>query len=68
MSEPHTCGNCRYWSDLLARAVGGKDLEAMCVSATGKSERWTKETDTCSYWVSVWAPPTPKSNTTKGKL
>lgn len=66
MSDQRTCGNCRYWSDLMARAYGGKGLEAMCISPTGKSERWTKEKDTCSEWASVWTPPSP--DTSKGKL
>lgn len=30
------CENCRYWSEMIARAIGHGPVEAMCLSSKSK--------------------------------
>ena len=29
------CGGCRYWSEMIAQSIGGREVEAMCLSPDG---------------------------------
>jgi len=53
----HTCGGCRYWSEMIARAGSGTDnprgeTEALCLSASGpKASKYTVADFTCSSFA-----------------
>jgi hypothetical protein len=51
--ETRNCHGCRYWSEMIAQAIGGRPLEAMCLSNTGSHRHtYTTRTDTCEAWQS----------------
>lgn len=46
------CGNCRYWSEMIAMS-DGRFLKAMCLSSTGPlREIYTTVSQVCSDWAS----------------
>lgn len=48
--ETRNCAGCRYWSEMLAQARGGR-VEAMCL-ATDQPTRYTPGWHTCESWQS----------------
>jgi hypothetical protein len=46
-----TCGNCRFWSDRLAR-VEDREVVAMCLNTTSMIQStYTSKKMTCAAWV-----------------
>jgi hypothetical protein len=45
------CSTCQKWSDLIARAVCGQSIEALCIGPGPRSGEWTHQQDDCSAWV-----------------
>ena len=47
-----SCGGCRYWSDMVAQAVGGGPVEALCLSDDGpRHGKYTTERMSCEKWA-----------------
>lgn len=47
-----TCGGCRYWSEMIAQAIGARGIEAMCLSAGGpRGGGYTFATETCAAFA-----------------
>ena len=45
------CANCRFWSEMLAEAVGGGPVKAMCLAEGGpRTGEYTTGMTTCSGW------------------
>jgi hypothetical protein len=56
------CETCRYWSEMLAQAGGGRPgVRALCLSSESPlRQKWTSETQTCGSWKGgnpIDAPP-----------
>lgn len=57
-TEKQSCGSCRYWSEMIARAGAGTtnpagDVEALCLSATSsESGKYKVAGDRCDAWAS----------------
>lgn len=52
MSTRHRCDGCRFWSEMMAQAIGGA-VEAVCLSGTGpKAGQYTTGRTTCVAWRS----------------
>lgn len=45
------CDGCRYWSQMVAQAVGDH-VEALCLGPGTKRNRYTRDRDTCEAWRS----------------
>ena len=51
--ETHNCAGCRFWSEMIARAVGGGPVEAMCLVDGGPfSGKYVTERQRCNQWKS----------------
>lgn len=51
--RPKTCGSCRYWSEMIAKAEGGGPVKALCLSAGGEfAGKYTTTSRTCAVWQS----------------
>jgi hypothetical protein len=56
------CGDCRYWSEMIARA-NGRGLEALCLASNGPhAQKYVPKHNRCDGWKSghhgaVDAPP-----------
>jgi hypothetical protein len=47
-STERNCGGCRYWSQMIAQSIGGRDVEALCLNAAGPcSGKYMVATQTC---------------------
>lgn len=45
------CNGCRFWSEVVAQAVGGRPVEALCLSRTGpRAGKYTAGADACEAW------------------
>jgi len=61
--ETKNCAGCRYWSEMLAHALGGGPVEAMCLAGEGPFQgQYVAGYRTCPSWKSghygaVDAPP-----------
>jgi len=45
------CSNCRFWSDKLAKAIGGRGVKAYCLSADGPHNgEYTPGRARCEEW------------------
>ena len=55
------CWNCRFWSELVARTIGGGPVEAICEhSHSPHAGEYTTESDGCDRWqqdMSQYEPP-----------
>ena len=57
------CNECRFWSEMVARSIGGGAMEALCLTENGpRSSEYTTELMFCDHWKSnhhgaVDAPP-----------
>ncbi len=47
------CAGCRYWSEMLAQAIGGGPLQAMCIAPAPAEFRlnYTTRRMKCSAWA-----------------
>jgi len=46
------CKNCRYWSEMLAQALDGGPVEAICLNALSPhSGQYTAGIQSCGYWL-----------------
>lgn len=51
MSGLRNCGNCRFWSEMVARSFGGGPVEALCLAEGGtRSGKYTTGRSTCAGW------------------
>lgn len=51
--ETQDCKGCRFWSEMIAQAMGGGPVEAMCLSGTGpRAGRYVTARTTCDAWKS----------------
>lgn len=49
--ETKNCHGCRYWSEMLAQAVDGGPMQAMCIANNGPhSGQYTTKRQTCDQW------------------
>lgn len=47
------CNGCRFWSEMIARSVGGAPVEALCLSASSpRSGEYVTGRTACSAWKS----------------
>jgi hypothetical protein len=51
-SSAKTCQSCRYWSEMIAKAEGGKPVEAYCLNrASPKHQTFVAGNQTCDGWA-----------------
>ena len=51
--ETRNCAGCRFWSEMVARAIGGGPIEAMCLADSGPySSKYTTWRVRCDSWKS----------------
>lgn len=48
----NTCGNCRFWSELIAKGSADGGTEAVCLSDGPYANGYTRESQSCSAWKS----------------
>lgn len=49
----NNCGGCRFWSEMIAQAIGGGPVQALCLAASGPyASKYTTERMTCDSWKS----------------
>lgn len=47
------CTGCRFWSEMVARSIGGAPIEALCLVDDGPlSGKYTIGRQTCASWKS----------------
>lgn len=53
LGKTRDCNGCRFWSEMIAQAVGGRPVEAMCLSPDGPlKSTYTAGRQTCAGWKS----------------
>lgn len=53
MGATRNCAGCRYWSEMLAQAIDGRPVEAVCLTPAGKLKgKYTSARTTCDSWKS----------------
>lgn len=51
--ETRDCNGCRYWSEMVAQAIGGGGVQALCLSGDGQlAGKYTYGHQTCAVWKS----------------
>ncbi len=51
--ETRNCAGCRFWSEMIAQAIGGGPVEAMCLADAGRfAGKYTSARRTCDSWKS----------------
>lgn len=51
--ETRNCGGCRFWSEMIAQAMGGADVQAMCLATDGPDHgKYRSARATCTAWKS----------------
>jgi hypothetical protein len=46
------CAGCRYWSEMIARSIGGNDVEALCLAPEGPcSGKYKTGSKSCSAFA-----------------
>lgn len=51
--ESRDCNGCRFWSEMVAQALGGRPVEALCLSGDGPlAGKYTSGRQTCTAWKS----------------
>jgi hypothetical protein len=54
--ETRNCKGCRYWSEMLAQALGGGPVQAMCLApdtpAAAMRSKYTSGHMRCDAWAS----------------
>ena len=50
--ETKNCAGCRYWSEMLAQAVGGGPVQAMCLGDGKYRSRYVSARQSCDRWAS----------------
>jgi hypothetical protein len=47
------CGNCRYWSQMVAQSIGCGPIEALCLSPDSSwHSKYVRGTFLCVHWAS----------------
>ena len=47
------CEGCRFWSEMIAQVLGGRQLEALCLSESGPcAGKYVMARMTCPDWKS----------------
>jgi hypothetical protein len=47
-TNERNCSGCRYWSEMIAQSIGGRDVEAMCLATEGPAKgKYMVGTQTC---------------------
>lgn len=52
MGQTRDCRGCRYWSEMIAQALGGRPVEALCLSEGSRRGKYTTGHTTCEAWRS----------------
>lgn len=47
-----TCSNCRFWSEMCARSIGGGPMEALCLADGPQPGKYTTQGQYCPAWKS----------------
>lgn len=51
-THERNCSGCRYWSEMIAQSIGGRDVEALCLIQGGPaSGKYMVGTQTCPEWA-----------------
>jgi hypothetical protein len=51
--ETRNCKGCRYWSEMIAQAVGGGPVQAICLCPTSAARgTYMSGHRTCAQWAS----------------
>lgn len=52
--ETRDCNGCRFWSEMIAQAIGGRGVEALCLAgeASPMGGKYTTGQQTCAAWKS----------------
>ena len=50
--ETKNCAGCRYWSEMLAQAIGGGPVQAMCLGEGQYRGKYTSARGKCDKWAS----------------
>lgn len=50
--ETRNCAGCRFWSEMIAQAIGGGPVQAMCLGEGALKGRYTTGQRTCDGWKS----------------
>ncbi len=51
--ETRNCAGCRFWSEMIAQAIGGGPVQAMCLAESGKyAGKYTVHYTRCDSWKS----------------
>lgn len=54
-TKSKSCGGCRYWSELLAQAIGGGPVEAYCLNdKSPHRQRYVTASRTCGEWADAY--------------
>lgn len=49
--DTKNCGGCRFWSEMVAQAIGGRAVEALCLADGGPLVgKYTTAVMTCAGW------------------
>lgn len=49
--ETQNCHGCRFWSEMIAQALGGGPLQAMCLNPDSPmSGKYTSKRQACGNW------------------
>lgn len=51
--ETRNCKGCRYWSEMIAQALGGGPVQALCLSPVSAARgKYMDPARTCDAWAS----------------
>jgi len=49
--ETRDCEGCRFWSEMVAQAIGGGPIQALCINGKSPlSGKYTTKRMTCEAW------------------
>lgn len=52
-TSERNCSGCRYWSEMIAQSIGGRDVEALCLAPEGSpcKGKFMVGTQTCAAYA-----------------
>lgn len=51
-TRERNCGGCRYWSEMVAQSIGGRNVEALCLNSAGPcSGKYMVATQVCDAYA-----------------
>lgn len=51
-TRDRNCSGCRYWSEMIAKSIGGRDVEALCLAPAGPAKgKYMVGSQTCSSFA-----------------